>query len=75
MFYHIFPCFLLELTLSSVEREKEEREGGAEKRVYLLTFLFGVFCFFLSSVDCIPVFSLFLFLSSTSTSISISILF
>lgn len=59
MFYHIFPCFLLELTLSSGERERE----WCRKRVYLLTFLFGAFLFFSSFVDCIPVFSLSLSLS------------
>lgn len=59
MFYHIFPCrsvFLLELTLSS-----GEREGGAEKGILTYRTVRG-FLFF-SFVDCIPVFSLFLSLS------------
>lgn len=49
MFYHIFPCrsvFLLELTLSSVERERVcvwEKEKGYT----YLPFLFGAFLFFL----------------------------
>lgn len=46
MFYHIFPCrsvFLLELTLSSGERECV----CGKKRKGILTFLFGAFCFLL----------------------------
>lgn len=56
MFYHIFPCFLLELTLSS-----GEREGGREKEkgYTYLPFLFGAFCFFFCGLHSC-VFSLFL---------------
>lgn len=62
-FYHIFPCFLLELTLSSGEREGEGERVVQKKGYTYLPFLFGAFCFFLSFVDCIPVFSLSLSLS------------
>lgn len=56
MFYHIFPCFLLELTLSSGERRKRERVVQ-KKGILTYPSCSGLFCFFLSFVDCIPVFS------------------
>lgn len=48
MFYHIFPFCLLELTLSSGERERGKRERVVQKKG-ILTYpsCSGLFCFFL----------------------------